>query len=43
MSTSSKCGGTQRKPPTFHDGVACTGVLDAIRQSAAADGALVLL
>jgi hypothetical protein len=33
----------KEKPPTFYDGVACTEVLDAIRQSAAADGALVRL
>jgi predicted dehydrogenase len=30
-------------PPTFHDGVACMEVLDAIRASAARDGALVTL
>lgn len=30
-------------PPTFYDGVACTEVLDAIRQSATADGAVVVL
>ena len=30
-------------PPTFHDGLACTRVLDAIRQSAAGGGALVEL
>lgn len=30
-------------PPTFHDGVACMEVLDAIRTSAANDGAVVTL
>ena len=30
-------------PPTFHDGLACMAVLDAIRASAARDGALVTL
>lgn len=30
-------------PPTFHDGLACIEVMDAIRKSAAADGALVEL
>jgi predicted dehydrogenase len=30
-------------PPTFYDGLACTKVLDAIRESAAAEGAVVAL